>query len=72
VWEPTVVEKLKDVRKHLDTFEKEVPSPLFTAILIEKILDASGAASGTATLDAAKIAEVKELLKKIRVAAGGV
>ena len=72
VCDPTVVEKLKDVRRHLDTFEKAVPSPLFSAILVEKILDGAGAASGTATLDAAKIAEVKELLKKIRVAAGGV
>ncbi len=71
VWEPTVVEKLKDVRKHLDTFEKAVPSPLFDAIAIEKILNGAGAAGGTATLDAAKIAEVKDLLKKIRVAAGG-
>ncbi len=72
VWEPTVVEKLKEVRKHLDTFETSVPSPLFDAIGIEKILKAAGADSGTATLDAAKLAEVRELLKKIRVAAGGV
>ena len=66
------VEKLKEVRKHLDTFEQSVPSPLFDAIGIEKILKAAGADSGTATLDAAKLAEVRELLKKIRVAAGGV
>ena len=71
-WDPTVVEKLKDVRKHLNDFEKATGDPLFVVRDIEKLLDEAGAASGSATLDAAKLAALKELLTKIKVVAGGV
>lgn len=72
VWEPTVVDKLKDVRKHLDGFEKATGDPLFIVKDIEKLLDAAGAASGTVTLDAAKLATLKEQLGKIKAVAGGI
>lgn len=72
VWEPTVVDKLKDVRKHLDGFEKATGDPLFIVKDIEKLLDAAGAASGTVTLDAAKLASLKEQLGKIKAVAGGI
>ena len=62
VWDPTVVEKLKDVRKHLDGFEKATGDPLFIVEDIEKLLDEAGAASGTVTLDATKLAALKEQL----------
>ena len=62
VWDPTVVEKLKDVRKHLDGFEKATGDPLFIVEDIEKLLDEAGASSGTVTLDAAKLAALKEQL----------
>jgi hypothetical protein len=39
---------------------------------IEKLLAASGADSGTVTLDAAKLTELKTLLGKIKSAAGGI
>lgn len=71
-WDPTVVEKLKDVRKHLDGFEKATGDPLFVVKDIEKLLDGAGASSGTATLDSTKLAELKTLLGKIKAAAGGV
>lgn len=71
-WDPTVVEKLKDVRKHLDGFEKATGDPLFVVKDIQKLLDSAGAASGTATLDSAKLAELKTLLAKIYKVAGGV
>ena len=72
VWDPTVVEKLKDVRKHLDDFEKATGDPLFIVQDIEELLDGAGAASGTVTLDAAKLATLKEYLGKIKAVAGGV
>ncbi|MBK5299427.1 MAG: hypothetical protein JJE40_19955 [Vicinamibacteria bacterium] len=72
VWDPTVVDKLKDVRKHLDGFEKATGDPLFIVKDIEKLLDAAGAASGTVTLDAAKLASLKEQLGKIKAVAGGI
>jgi hypothetical protein len=72
VWDPTVVEKLKDVRKHLDGFEKATGDPLFIVKDIEKLLDSAGAASGTVTLDAAKLATLKEQLGKIKAVAGGI
>ena len=72
VWEPTVVEKLKDVRKHLNGFEKATGDPLFIVKEIEQILDAAGAASGTVTLDAAKLTALKEQLGKIKAVAGGI
>ena len=62
VWDPTVVEKLKDVRKHLDGFEKATGDPLFIVKDIEKLLESAGASSGTVTLDAAKLAALKEQL----------
>ena len=71
VWEPTVVEKLKEVRTHLNGFEKATGDPLFIVKEIERILDSAGAASGTATLDAAKLAAVKEQLGRIKAVAGG-
>jgi hypothetical protein len=72
VWDPTVVEKLKDVRKHLDGFEKATGDPLFIVKDIEKLLDSAGAASGSVTLDAAKLATLKESLAKIKAVAGGI
>ena len=72
VWEPTVVDKLKDVRKHLDGFERATGDPLFIVKDIEKLLDAAGAASGTVTLDAAKLATLKEQLGRIKTVAGGI
>jgi hypothetical protein len=72
VWDPAIVEKLKDVRKHLDAFEKATGDPLFIVKDIEKLLDSAGAASGTVTLDAAKLATLKEQLGKIKAVAGGV
>ena len=72
VWDPTVVEKLKDVRKHLYDFEKATGDPLFVVQDIEKLLNEAGAASGTVTLDAAKLATLKEYLGKIKAVAGGV
>lgn len=72
VWDPTVVEKLKDVRKHLDGFEKATGDPLFIVKDIEKLLDSAGAASGSVTLDAAKLATLKEQLGKIKAVAGGI
>ena len=72
VWDPTVVEKLKDVRKHLDGFEKATGDPLFIVEDIEKLLDEAGAASGTVTLDAAKLAALKEQLGRIKAVAGGI
>jgi len=72
VWDPTVVEKLKDVRKHLNDFEKATGDPLFIVKDIEKLLDEAGAASGTVTLDAAKLATLKEQLGRIKAVAGGV
>ena len=71
-WDPTVVEKLKDVRKHLDGFEKATGDPLFIVEDIEKLLDEAGAASGTVTLDAAKLAALKEQLGRIKAVAGGI
>jgi hypothetical protein len=71
-WDPAVVEKLKDVRKHLYDFEKATGDPLFVVFDIEKLLAASGADSGTVTLDAAKLTELKTLLGKIKSAAGGI
>jgi hypothetical protein len=71
-WDPTVVEKLKEVRKNLYDFEKATGDPLFVVFDIEKLLAASGAESGTVTLDAAKLAELKTLLGKIKSAAGGI
>jgi hypothetical protein len=70
-WDPTVVEKLKDVRKHLDNFETATGDPLFVVEAIEKILADGGAASGTVTLDAAKLAALRQQLEKIKAAAGG-
>ena len=72
VWDPTVVEKLKDVRKHLDGFEKATGDPLFIVEDIEKLLDEAGAASGTVTLDATKLAALKEQLGRIKAVAGGI
>ena len=72
VWDPTVVEKLKDVRKHLDGFEKATGDPLFIVKDIEKLLDGAGASTGTVTLDAAKLATLKEQLGKIKAVAGGI
>ena len=72
IWDPAVVEKLKDVRKHLYDFEKATGDPLFVVFDIEKLLAASGADSGTVTLDAAKLTELKTLLGKIKSAAGGI
>ena len=72
VWEPTVVEKLKEVRTHLNGFEKATGDPLFIVKEIERILDSAGAASGSATLDAAKLTAVKEQLAKIKAVAGGI
>jgi hypothetical protein len=72
VWDPTVVGKLKDVRRQLDAFEKATGDPLFIVKDIEKLLDDAGAASGTVTLDAAKLATLKEQLGKIKAVAGGV
>ena len=72
VWDPTVVEKLKDVRKHLDGFEKATGDPLFIVKDIEKLLDSAGAASGSVTLDAAKLTALKESLAKIKAVAGGI
>lgn len=72
VWDPTVVEKLKDVRTHLDGFEKATGDPLFIVEDIEKLLDDAGAATGTVTLDAAKLATLKEQLGKIKAVAGGI
>jgi hypothetical protein len=72
VWDPAVVEKLKDVRKHLNDFEKATGDPLFVVQDIEKLLNEAGAASGTVTLDAAKLATLKEYLGKIKAVAGGV
>lgn len=71
-WDPTVVEKLKDVRKHLDGFEKATGDPLFVIKEIQQLLDSAGAATGTATLDSAKLAEMKALLAKIYKVAGGI
>ena len=71
-WDPTVVEMLKKVRTQLDAFEKATGDPLFIVKDIEKLLDAAGAASGTVTLDAAKLATLKELLGRIKAVAGGV
>ena len=71
-WDPTVVEMLKKVRTQLDGFEKATGDPLFIVKDIEKLLDAAGAASGTVTLDAAKLATLKELLGRIKAVAGGV
>jgi hypothetical protein len=71
-WDPTVVETLKKVRTQLDAFEKATGDPLFIVKDIEKLLDAAGAASGTVTLDAAKLATLKELLGRIKAVAGGV
>jgi len=71
-WDPTVVEALKKVRTQLDAFEKATGDPLFIVKDIEKLLDAAGAASGTVTLDAAKLATLKELLGRIKAVAGGV
>ncbi len=50
------------MRKHLDGFEKATGDPLFIVKDIEKLLDSAGAASGTVTLDAAKLAALKEQL----------
>jgi hypothetical protein len=72
VWEPTVVEKLKEVRTHLNGFEKATGDPLFIVKEIERILDSAGAASGSATLDAAKLTAIKEQLGKIKAVAGGI
>ena len=72
MWDPTVVEKLKDVRKHLDGFEKATGDPLFIVKDIEQMLDEAGAASGTVTLDAAKLAALKEQLGRIKAVAGGI
>jgi hypothetical protein len=71
-WDPTVVEKLKDVRKHLDGFEKATGDPLFVIKEIQQLLDSAGATTGTATLDSAKLAEMKALLAKIYKVAGGI
>ena len=71
-WDPTVVETLKKVRTQLDAFEKATGDPLFIVKDIEKLLDAAGAASGTVTLDAAKLATLKELLGRMKAVAGGV
>jgi len=71
-WDPTVVETLKKVRTQLDGFEKATGDPLFIVKDIEKLLDAAGAASGTVTLDAAKLATLKEQLARIKAVAGGV
>jgi hypothetical protein len=71
-WDPTVVEKLKDVRKNLYDFEKATGDPLFVVFDIEKLLNAAGASSGSVTLDAAKLGELKALLGKIKSAAGGI
>ena len=70
-WDPGVVEKLKDVRTHLDAFEKATGDPLFMVWDIEELLQTSGADSGTVTLDSAKLTTLRELLTKIKVAAGG-
>jgi hypothetical protein len=70
-WDPEVVQKLKDVRTHLDEFEKATGDPLFMVWDIEELLQTSGADSGTVTLDSAKLTSLKELLTKIKVAAGG-
>jgi hypothetical protein len=72
VWDPTIVAKLKEVRTHLDGFEKATGDPLFIIKDIEKLLDDAGAASGTVTLDAARLATLKEQLGKIKKFAGGV
>ena len=72
VWDPTVIEKLKDVRKNLNDFEKATGDPLFVVFDIEKMLSAAGADSGTVSLDAAKLTELKALLGKIKAAAGGI
>lgn len=72
VWDPTVVEKLKDVRTHLDGFEKATGDPLFVVKDIEKLLEGAGASTGTVTLDAAKLATLKEHLGKIKAVAGGI
>lgn len=71
-WDPTVVEKLKDVRRNLNDFEKATGDPLFVVFDIEKLLAAAGADSGSVTLDAAKLGELKTLLGKIKSAAGGI
>lgn len=71
-WDPTVVETLKKVRTQLDAFEKATGDPLFIVKDIEKLLDAAGAANGTVTLDAAKLATLKEQLGRIKAVAGGV
>jgi hypothetical protein len=70
-WDPDVVAKLKDVRTHLDAFEKATGDPLFMVRDIEELLESSGASSGTVTLDSAKLTTLRELLTKIKVAAGG-
>lgn len=71
-WDPGVVEKLKDVRRHLYDFEKATGDPLFVVFDIEKLLASAGADTGTVSLDAAKLTELKALLSKIKAAAGGI
>lgn len=71
-WDPGVVEKLKDVRRHLYDFEKATGDPLFVVFDIEKLLASAGADTGTVSLDAARLTELKALLGKIKAAAGGI
>ncbi|HEX7087725.1 MAG TPA: hypothetical protein VF198_15300 [Vicinamibacterales bacterium] len=67
-WPPEIVEKLKDVRQHLDTFERASGDPVLMVERIERVLQAASSGGG-ANLTAAQLDEIREYLGKIRRAA---
>jgi hypothetical protein len=67
-WDADIVAKLKDVRQHLDTFERASGDPVLMVERIEEILAAAGSGGG-ANLTQAQLDEIREYLGKIRRAA---
>lgn len=67
-WPPEIVEKLKEVRQHLDTFERASGDPVLMVERIERVLEAASSGGG-ANLTAAQLGEIREYLGKIRRAA---
>ncbi len=68
-WPPEIVEKLKEVRQHLDTFERASGDPVLMVERIERVLESAGAGGSGVTLTSAQLDEIREYLGKIRRAA---
>lgn len=67
--DPTILEKLKEVRTALDNFEQASGDPVFMVEGIEKVLEEASTGSGSVTLNQTQLDQIRSYLDKIRKAA---